>query len=68
MTHAYLKSQSSAPPQFCGKVAFDTRHLARRAAASTVPPKQSVKQHSTFGTIGAYRCRFCKLWHIGHAV
>lgn len=67
MTHAFLKSASVAPPQFCGKIAFDTRQHARRAAARTVPTKDNIKQHSTFGKIGAYKCRHCGCYHVGHA-
>src|SRR5271156_6273643 len=67
--HAYLKSASVSPQQFCQKIAFDTRQHARRAAAKTVPPKDNVKQHSTFGTLSVYRCKFCEgnPWHIGHS-
>lgn len=67
MSHAFLKSASAAPTQFCGKVAFDTRQAARRAATNTVPRKDNVKQYSTFGTIGAYLCRHCGMFHVGHA-
>lgn len=43
-----------------GKVKHETEAAARRALAV------SARRPKFEGTVGVYRCRFCRGWHLGH--
>ncbi len=67
--HAYLKGMCISPEspfmRACNKKAYVTR-LAARSAMNRHSHKDTPVAVGE-GRSNVYRCRYCELWHYGHA-
>lgn len=64
MTHAFLKGPSKASNQQCMKVAYPSRREAMKMIKKHGPPRGQVS--TGHGKLGAFKCRTCGLFHLGH--
>lgn len=64
---AYLKAASEAPAQFCAKIAFPSRAMARLQ----MKKKKGWVNHEVAtsvlsGPLFVYRCEVCRQFHLTH--